>query len=467
MEITKGRLLTLLSENHDEELDEMGLKTDKEDKFVKRRKIFDKDGNMVGWEIKKDFSDESSPLVPIFFTCDIESFKQQHPELVEKLQLKYGDNIHFSTENCPSARPEQSTSRKYYHSSTGAESEPINRTKYAPTTVHYIYLDGEPIEKFKTEEEAKKRFEQLQNENPEGNYSLDKGANTKDVQENIKRVFNKIVVNEFSENGEEGKEFSEILNKRSIPAIIPNNPKFMDTHNDVWNNEKIYFRCLSYNTYESGKDLLNAVFERAKGNVSDKMKTDYLAMQFNTNYRNWDESRKSDVKYKGKTDDPDYQPDYERKNSYGLDIQGYEETNMDVSMKMIFEIQGEKIGESFVWTLKMVNKFGRKRPDQTSIEGELKPIELVPGGVLDGKALIATNTVQLDPNVKYDNKNTIMSDPNVIDGLKEAIDKFKKMISDIKPTAALKYANITRKDVVKENNEIDMLIKNTINGLFK
>jgi hypothetical protein len=468
MEITKEKLLSILSESYSEELDEMGLKTDRDDKYVNTREIYDKDKNHIGWEIRTDMSNEESPLVPIFFACpDIKEFESRHPEVFTKLREKYGDNLYFTNDKCVAKRPEQSMSRKYYHVGTGLESEPIVRKKYTPKTVHYIYLDGEPVEKFKTEEEAMKRLGELQNSNPDANYSLDKGVNTKNAQEKIKRIFNPILVKEFSTKSEEGKEFSETLNKRSIPTIIPNNPKYLDTHNDVWTNDKIYFRSLSYNTYESGKDLLAAVFERAKGNVSNKMKTDYLAMQFNKVNVNWDEARKSNITYKGKTDDPNYVPKYSRKNSYGLHIQGYEESNMDVSMKMVFEIDGEKIGDSFVWTLTMVNKFGRKRPEDTFIPTGLKPIELVPGGVLDGKKLISSHTVQLNPNVKYDNKNTIMSDPTIVEGLEEAIDKFKKMISDIKPAAALRYANISRKDVVKENGHVESLIKNTINELFK
>jgi len=137
---------------------------------------------------------------------------------------------------------------------------------------------------------------------------------------------------------------------------------------------------------------------------------------------------------------------------------------MDVSLKMIFEIVGEKIGDAgFVWTVKMVNKFGKKRPDEQVIVGGLQPIELLEGGVLDGRAIIATKTVQLPPSIKFDNNNTILNNDLIIKGLEEVLEDFKNKVKLIRPKDMIKYANVRRSDIERINeSKINKIIRSTI-----
>ena len=130
----------------------------------------------------------------------------------------------------------------------------------------------------------------------------------------------------------------------------------------VWSNDKIVFRTHNYNTYKSASDFLKSVVKRIKGEDTPEMNTTYLARQFNKKYNNWKEAKKNDKKYEGKTD------------IYNLDKRGYEELNLDVSMKMIFEITGERLGNSFVWVITMRNKFGKKMEEDPEIKGGLNDI---------------------------------------------------------------------------------------------
>lgn len=462
MEITKNTLINLISENYISDLEELEKKVKKSDEGVrKRRPIFDKtDELQIGWEFRQDMEDLNSPLVPVLFICgdDIENFKSQHPEVIQKLQEKYGE-WYFSQEACPKHRPEAKQNRVFNKASTGQPENPFAKLGWEGGDNYLVYADGKIVAQHKDENSARVLGDEYLRDHPGAKIEVKIGKRTQLAQESIKREFNTLIKNELMlDSG-----FTKALSMRSIPPIMSDNPKYLDRHVDKWTNEKLVFRALSYNTYGSGKDFLTAVVKRTKGVTDLATNTDYLARQFNKKYRNWEEERKSDVKYKGKTDDPDYEPPYERESSYKLNIQGYEQLNMDVSLKMVFEILGEKIGNGYVWTIKMVNKFGRKRPEDQYIQGGLKPLELLENGVLDGAAIIATKTVQLPPNVEFDNKNTIIHNEDILQGLKSTIEEFKTKINQIQPKDLIKVANIKRTDVERVNeNEINTMIKRTL-----
>ena len=211
-------------------------------------------------------------------------------------------------------------------------------------------------------------------------------------------------------------------------------------------------RTHNYNTYKSASDFLKSVVKRIKGEDTPEMNTTYLARQFNKKYNNWKEAKKNDKKYEGKTD------------IYNLDKRGYEELNLDVSMKMIFEITGERLGNSFVWVITMRNKFGKKMEEDPEIKGGLNDIT----NYLNDEPLSVTKTAQLERNKTFDSKNTIMDDFSVVTALQEAIYDFKEKIKAINPKSALQIANIRKYDVQKIDEErIDKLIKKVIKENLK
>lgn len=404
MEISKEKLLSIISESY-QEMDEMGRIWDKEGAIS--RPLKDDEGNLIGHDMLINPNDPQSGRVNVIFTCDINEFVQSHPDLVKKLKEQYG-NIKWSSDTCPKYNPHRNTKRQYFPLPDEDNDAEIARRPYSAT--------GE-------------------------NYS---------EEEKIKRLFYPIVREELGPESSEGKEFNESLAKRSIPSINIGDAKYEDRHQDEWSNNRIKYRVLGFNLYESAQDFLKAVVARIAGKETEQQTTTYLARQFNTRYSNWEETRKNDKRYEGKTP------------VFNLDTRGYSELNLDVSMKMLFEITGEMIGEnSFNWTVSMVNKFGRKRPDEYRIKSGLKPITLKDGGYLDEGKLSTTLTVQLDPEKDY-SQGTIMSDVAVSEGLRQVISDFKQMIEGIDPKSALKYANIKRSDVEKLNENKESIVDKVI-----
>lgn len=404
MEISKEKLLSIISESY-QEMDEMGRIWDKEGAIS--RPLKDDEGNLIGHDMLINPNDPQSGRVNVIFTCDINEFVQSHPDLVKKLKEQYG-NIKWSSDTCPKYNPHRNTKRQYFPLPDEDNDAEIARRPYSAT--------GE-------------------------NYS---------EEEKIKRLFYPIVREELGPESSEGKEFNKSLAKRSIPSINIGDAKYEDRHQDEWSNNRIKYRVLGFNLYESAQDFLKAVVARIAGKETEQQTTTYLARQFNTRYSNWEETRKNDKRYEGKTP------------VFNLDTRGYSELNLDVSMKMLFEITGEMIGEnSFNWTVSMVNKFGRKRPDEYRIKSGLKPITLKDGGYLDEGKLSTTLTVQLDPEKDY-SQGTIMSDVAVSEGLRQVISDFKQMIEGIDPKSALKYANIKRSDVEKLNENKESIVDKVI-----
>jgi hypothetical protein len=395
MEISKEKLMSTILESSIE-MGEMGDIWSKAK--AKSRPILDDSGELIGHDMLINPDDYTQGRVNVIFTCNIEEFIQTHPDLISKLKEQYG-NIKFTTDKCPKYNPHKGN-REYMSLPDSEDDINIKSKAYVASGEEY------------------------------------------DTQQAIKRGgFNKIIEEEFGLLSPKGVEFNQVLSKRSIPAIIINDKKFIDRFVEDWTNDRIEFRTHSYNTYETAQDFLKTVAARITGKETKEMDTSSLARQFNKRYRNWDEDKMNQQEYQGKTD------------IFQLDRRGFAELNLDVSLKMIFEITGEKVGDnSFTWRISMKNKFGRKRPDEYRLpNGRLQPITLKDGGYLDEGLISATKTVQLDPNKEFNNKNTIISDVAVSEGLREVIYDFKTEVEGINPKSALKYANVKRGDIEKVN----------------
>jgi hypothetical protein len=219
-----------------------------------------------------------------------------------------------------------------------------------------------------------------------------------------------------------GEGFNEVLNKKSIPSIkIDRENK--DMHEGTYTNEKIVFRTHNNNSYQSSVDFLKAVVARFKGKEGPEMKTYAMARQYNTGNAKWNADRKMDVTYQGKTD------------KYGLDKRGYEETNLDVTVRMDLEILGEKMGDSFSWNVRMKVNLGKKLTEDRRMKGSFNSVKLTQ----------TTKTAQLEPGKEFNENNIIMNDLNVVNALIEAIDELKSEINGITQKELLPLANVTYK----------------------
>lgn len=367
---------------------------------------------LIGWMINDE---------PVLFTCgnEIAQFIRENPEQYQSLKEKYGTNLRWSNTNLPACQP---------------------RRKKPLETLPVPGVEGGESKDFDIQRTITGEKQSAQN--------------------TMKRIFNPIIESEFGNETSEGKRFNEILNKRSIPEINPADRTHLDRFVEDWSNDKIEYRTHTYNAYNSGQDFLKSVLARIKGVETPEMKTYYLARQFNKNYRNWEEDKKNQEEYQGKT------------SVYNLDKRGYDELKLDVALKMIFEIIGERRGDSFTWKISMRNKFGRKSPEEYSINTRLKDVDysvqLKEGGILDDRSIGVTKTVQLDPEERIGDDNTIMAQLPVQLGLKEAIEDFKKLVESLTPNSALKIANIRQYDVKKGLDESTTnLIFNKLMNKFK
>lgn len=237
------------------------------------------------------------------------------------------------------------------------------------------------------------------------------------ASERIKRIFNDVISNEF-----ENEEFSEVLNKRSIPAIVARDRSNVSQYSKFDNNQVTY-ETHNNNAYQSVQDFLKAAVARVKGLESPEMKTFYMARQYNTKYNNWRADKKNLKKYEGKTP------------VYGLDAYGLEQDNLDVTIRMDLIIKGERVGDgSFAWSVNMTTKLGKKIETDSGFKD----------GFLDDKTITVNKTAQFAPNVQFTDSYTIMDNDDIKNALIEALNELKSKIEAIDPKETLKLANVKR-----------------------
>lgn len=229
-----------------------------------------------------------------------------------------------------------------------------------------------------------------------------------------------VLVNSISED-----KINEILNEKSIPTINVSR-EHRDMHTGIYTNEKIVFRTHSYNLYNSAEDFLKAVVARMKGKESDEMKTynmsKYSARRYNTKNANWSFSKPQDTTYLGKTP------------KYDLNVKGFVEENADVLVTMNFEIIGEKMGNNFLWKIKMEVELGKKLTEDSRLKDGFKPFT---------DTITVSNTINLTGNKIFTKEDVIMEDKDVTLGLSATIHDLMVKIESIKYGQLLKLANVT------------------------
>ena len=248
-------------------------------------------------------------------------------------------------------------------------------------------------------------------------------------EEKIKRSFFKIIYNELDND-----EFQKELSKRSIPALnMKDNSEFGKAQTKKTNisqysnysNQKIEFELHSYNGYNSLKDFLNAVIARIQGKETDIPNTLFMSRQYNTNYSKYSAARKMETTYQGKTP------------VQGKDTRDYFEENLDATIRLDVKIQGELMDNSYLWNVQLKTVVGRKLENETGLKG----------GYLDDKLIQSSETVQLEPGIEFTQKNTVMNNNDIVNGLINVLNDLKSQIESINPKQMLKYATVRRNEL--------------------
>lgn len=244
----------------------------------------------------------------------------------------------------------------------------------------------------------------------------------------------KIQLNRLVDEYMANPEMSAKLEKLSIPEVRARDRKHLNRYGRI-DNDKIEYQTHTFNSYESSQQFLKFVTARISGKpIEDQYKSYHLARQFNNNYMRWEETRKSEKAYAGKTD------------SYMLDRFGFDEDNLDVTVRMDFSIKGTKMNNQYLWVVTFKTKFGRK----------LKEDRYIRGGLNLDKEITITKEVDFDSSKQFDDSYTVLDSIEIKSGLIEALQELSDKIMAMKPIETLKLANIKQFDITKKLQETDV-----------
>ena len=226
-------------------------------------------------------------------------------------------------------------------------------------------------------------------------------------------------------------EVSARLERLSIPEVKSRDRKHLNRYGRV-DNDQINYQTHTFNSYLSSTQFLKFVTARISGKkLEDEYKSYHLARQFNQNYMNWEETKKNSKQYLGKTP------------SYMLDAYGFDEANLDVTVRMDLSIKGQLLDNQYLWTVRFKTKFGRKLKEDRWVNNGLE---------LDRDETIR-KTAELEPGTEFNDKMTVMDSLPIKTALIEALDELKDMImTQFKPVEMLKKANVKQYDITNKPN---------------
>ena len=243
-------------------------------------------------------------------------------------------------------------------------------------------------------------------------------------------------------------EVSAKLERLSIPEIKSRDRKHLNRYGRV-DNQEVNYQTHTFNSYLSSTQFLKFVTARISGKkLEDEFKSYHLARQFNQNYMNWEETKKNSKQYLGKTP------------SYMLDAYGFDEANLDVTVRMDLSIKGQLLDNQYLWTVRFKTKFGRK----------LKEDRWVNNGLELDRDEIIRKTAELEPGIEFNDKMTVMDSLPIKTALIEALDELKnKIMTEFKPVEMLKKANVKQYDITRKNdvNESVKIAKQIVNNIKK
>jgi hypothetical protein len=392
-DILRKKIRSIIQEMESQEVDEMADWKKMHGITKNFEKIKDRNDNLVGWNVQG---------TPILFTCgvDIDSFMNQHPEIMEHLKEKFGENLKWVNKNLPACQPRTKLDVKSLPNSE--EGGKMIDTTY----VHSGQMQGE--------------------------------------RERILRKLNTIIIEKL-----ENEEVSKQLELCSIPTIKGRERTNIDRHSEI-SNFRINYKTHTFNSYETAPDFLKAVIARIKGEVPKDFEEYYLARQFNKKNRNWGQDKKNQKRWEGLT------------QIYQLKKFGFEEKNLDVTVAMFLEINGEMVQGGLIpkyqWEIKFKTEHGKKIKDDVTIHG----------GFIKDKDIKINKSVELDPETKFSNEKTVLDNISIVSALIESLDELKNKIMDFNPKEVLKIANVRQYNVKKiQEQKSEYIFKKIIKQLKK
>lgn len=256
----------------------------------------------------------------------------------------------------------------------------------------------------------------------------------------LKEAINRHLLQYLTELADD-RELKQHLEECNIPQFRVGDRKYQDRHDNESTNQRIHYGTDSLLLFERSEDFLGDTLNKSLGIETDVDKRHaHLARLRNLKYRKWNKERKNEVKWEGLTD------------IYQLEKYGLAEANYDVNIYAKFDVFGIWNNDNtLTWTLTNDIKYGRKLPTQGDLTGKnMKPFKLIRTDKIaeldkDYPHLRATDRVPLDDN--------IMSDPNVVNALIEAISEFKQQHMEITSEDALEMANYFEFEVGGEMGE--------------
>jgi len=392
MEYTKEQFLKTIAESTDISVDEMANWRKMRGEDIKYEEIKD-EGELVGWNVMG---------TPVLFTCgvDINDFMNEKPDLVAKLKEQFGEDLKWEQGNLTKCKPRRKLDVKDFPTDDGNVQSKEMDARYVPS--------GEKMD-----------------------------ATTK-----IKRKLNQLVVEILG-----NEEVDQRLERLSIPEIRGRDRKHLNRYGDM-SNDRILYGTHNFNSYKSGQDFLNAVVSRvANKEVPVEYKSYHLARQFNQNYRKWEDTKKNEKNYQGKTD------------VYGLDKFGFDEDNLDVTVRSDLQIDGANRGDRYVWIIQFVVKFGKKLRDQYRISGRL----------LEDKKIRIQKDVAIEDGVQFNDEYTVLDNMPIVTGLIEGLTEIKdELFNKMKPIEMLSKAKVKQSEVRESiENQVNTISLKILNELKK
>lgn len=384
-----------------EQLDEMA-KWDN----PKSRPLFDAEGNHIGHRMRVNLDDPKSPSINVIFTCeqDINEFIETHQELIQQIK-----------------------EREFNDEDENLQKELVFTNATCP--------------KYRPHQKIKQYYDENGNLIPNvsgGRYQV--SGEPLSLQENINRKLKSVLFEQLMMD----KPLEEHMTDCSIPFFKVRERRYEDRHSIANTNDKIHYGSDVFNLYEETNDFLRDVLNRSVGLESDVEKREtHLARMRNKIYRNWEPTKKNQKKYLGLTP------------KYYLEARGYTEKNYDVNILSKFDVIGERFGNQFVWLFKLKVTYGKK----ISVENLIKS-----QNVKVFKDVITRKEVDFPGDVD-DNKNNILSKPEVLNGLYEGLNEFKEELMNISTDDALEMANYFQFEVGGEdefNESFNRLIKTVL-----